>query len=166
MMAAINTRVVRRSNALLGHAYGKRFRYSESMLFRGRVRGAAAAAGVSATMGAGFTALAMSRAARRWVATKLPSSGEGPSREAREAGFFKLRMYGVLEGDASATLLGRITGQGDPGYAATSRMLGESALCLALDPLRSAGGVQTPSVAMGQALLDRLRHAGLVFAPS
>ena len=52
---------------------------------------------------------------------------------------------------------------GDPGYASTSKMLGESAMCLAFDPLTSEGGVQTPSVAMGAALLDRLRTAGLSF---
>ena len=59
---------------------------------------------------------------------------------------------------------GECVADGDPGYASTSKMLGESALCLARDPLASEGGVLTPSVAMGGALLERLRRAGLTFA--
>ena len=63
------------------------------------------------------------------------------------------------------TLTYVVSDRADPGYGSTAKMLGESALCLALDPLTSPGGVQTPSVAMAQPLLDRLRRAGLVFEP-
>ncbi len=73
MMAAINTRVVRRSNALLGHRYGKGFRYQESMLMKGRLAGGAMAAGTAVGMGVAITALSASAAARRWAEKKLPS---------------------------------------------------------------------------------------------
>jgi short subunit dehydrogenase-like uncharacterized protein len=55
---------------------------------------------------------------------------------------------------------------GDPGYQSTAKMLGESALCLARDPLTSPGGILTPAFAMGDALVARLRAAGLTFAPA
>lgn len=165
IMAAINTRVVRRSNALLGHRYGKGFRYEEAMLVPGRIAGAMKAAAISAAMTGGVMVLGGSRAARDLAAKKLPASGEGPPLAEREAGFFELRLYGVLEGDTRASLLGRVRGKGDPGYAATSRMLGESALCLARDPREPGfeGGVLTPATAMGNHLVERLRRADITF---
>jgi short subunit dehydrogenase-like uncharacterized protein len=72
----------------------------------------------------------------------------------------------VAEGDRGEVLVYVVSDRADPGYGSTAKMLGESALCLALDPLTSPGGVETPSVAMAQPLLDRLRRAGLVFAPA
>jgi short subunit dehydrogenase-like uncharacterized protein len=92
----------------------------------------------------------------------LPSPGEGPGPEAREAGFFNLMQVGKLpDGTMMRT---RITGDRDPGYGSTSKMLAESAVCLAKDKLTSPGGVLTPSAAMGDALLSRLReNAGLTF---
>ncbi|HEY0989954.1 MAG TPA: hypothetical protein VGD80_22950, partial [Kofleriaceae bacterium] len=86
---------------------------------------------------------------------------EGPSPEVRERGHWKVRL--VAEGEQDDVLLYTVSDRGDPGYASTSRMLGEAALCLARDPLSSPGGVQTPAVAMAQPLLERLRRAGLVF---
>lgn len=164
VMGAINTRVVRRSNALLGHRYGRSFRYQESMLMPGRVAGAAKALATAAGLGLGMAVLGGSSSARRWVEKKLPS-GQGPTADQRESGFFKLRLLAVLEGDTRATLEARVEGQGDPGYAATSRMLGESALCLALDPPRPGfeGGVLTPATAMGMRLVERLRARDFTF---
>lgn len=165
VMGAVNMRVVRRSNALFGHRYGDRFRYEEALLLRGRIAGAAKAGAVSAALVAGMTVLASSSAARRLIEKRLPASGEGPPRAAREAGYFKLHLYGVLEGDTRATLAAHVEGKGDPGYAATSRMLGESALCLALDPPQPGfeGGVLTPATAMGTALVERLRRSDFRF---
>jgi short subunit dehydrogenase-like uncharacterized protein len=165
LMAAINTRVVRRSNALLGHTYGSGFRYSESMLMPGRVAGAVMAAGAAAAFVASLGVLGSPGALRSMIEKRLPQPGEGPSREKRDAGFFKMRLYAVLEGDTQASLVCRISGSGDPGYAATSRMLGESALCLALDPRdpRFADGVLTPATAMGLRLVERLRRADIAF---
>ena len=131
---------------------------------KGRLAGGAMAAGMAVGMGVAITAFGASAAARRWAAEKLPS-GQGPSAREREAGFFKLRMLGVLEGDARATLEARIEGRGDPGYAATSRMLGESAMCLALDAPQPGfeGGVLTPATAMGMRLVERLRAHDFTF---
>jgi short subunit dehydrogenase-like uncharacterized protein len=164
MMSSINTRVVRRSNALLGHRYGKAFRYEEALLFRGPVAGAKAAA-LSAAFTATAAALAASAAVRRFAEKKLPSPGQGPPRAEREAGFFTMSFYGVLEGDTRPSLLAHVEGKGDPGYAATSRMIGESALCLAQDPPERAfeGGVLTPATAMGTRLVERLRRADITF---
>jgi short subunit dehydrogenase-like uncharacterized protein len=101
---------------------------------------------------------------RAQLARRAPKPGEGPSAQVRERGHWKLRLVG--EGDRDDVLIYIVSDRGDPGYGSTARMLGESALCLALDPLTSPGGVLTPSVAMAQPLLDRLRRAGQVFAPS
>lgn len=173
LMAGINTRIVRRSNALLGHRYGKGFRYEEALLARGRVAGAAQAAAISAAFAAAFTVLGTSAAARRFAEKRFPPPGEGPPRAARDAGFFAMRLYGVLEDDTRATsgersrasLVARVEGKGDPGYAATSRMVGESALCLAQDPPVPGfeGGVLTPATAMGTRLVERLRGAAVTF---
>ena len=95
----------------------------------------------------------------------LPKPGQGPTPQQREAGFFDLRLLARGTTDAGTVVLrGRVAGDRDPGYGDTARMLGESAVCLALDPLGSGGGVITPRVAMGEALLGRLRAAGLMFA--
>ena len=95
----------------------------------------------------------------------LPSPGEGPSEQEREAGCFDMRLLarGPVDGDEEE-IFGRVQGFKDPGYGGTAIMLGESARCLALDPVTSEGGVTTPAVAMGEALLRRLRGAGMVFA--
>lgn len=165
LMAGINTRVVRRSNALLSHRYGKGFRYDEALLMQGRVAGAAKAAAVSAAFLTAFALLGGSASARRFAEKKMPAPGQGPPRAEREAGFFKLRFYGVLEGDTRTSLVARVEGKGDPGYAATSRMVAESALCLAQDPPEAGfeGGVLTPATAMGMRLVERLRRADFVF---
>ncbi|MGE3463010.1 MAG: hypothetical protein AB7I04_13950, partial [Pseudomonadales bacterium] len=73
-----------------------------------------------------------------------------------------IQLLGKHPDRSSADLRLRIRGNRDPGYGATARMLGESAVCLAKDPLTSAGGVLTPAVAMGDALIDRLDEEGCV----
>ena len=163
IMAAVNTRVVRRGHALAGFPWGPDFVYREVMSTPGSVGGAFRAMGTTAVLGA--LMLAMSRPSlRNQIARRAPKPGEGPSAEVRERGHWKVRL--VAEGEQGDVLIYIVSDRGDPGYASTSRMLGEAALCLARDPLSSPGGVQTPSVAMAQPLLDRLRRAGLVFAPS
>ena len=163
LMAGINTRVVRRGHALAGFPWGPDFVYREVMSTPGGVGGAFRAVGI--TMALGAISFAMRRPMlRKQLARRAPQPGEGPSPEARERGHWKVRL--VAEGEQDDVLLYTVSDRGDPGYASTSRMLGEAALCLARDPLSSPGGVQTPAVAMAQPLLDRLRRAGLVFAPS
>jgi short subunit dehydrogenase-like uncharacterized protein len=161
-MAPINTRVVRRSNALSGWSYGRQFRYREVRAFRGSVAGAVRAA-------ASVAPVEMLRAGLGWRPTRrfldrwLPPPGTGPDEAHRRAGRFEfLIATRTIDG---SRYLAHISARGDPGYAASSVMFGQSALCLALDRdlLPATGGVLTPAVAMGTRLVDRLREAGLTF---
>jgi short subunit dehydrogenase-like uncharacterized protein len=162
IMAGINTRVVRRSNALQGHAYGRRFRYREVMSFGSGVAGRAKALGFAAGMG-GLMAGLVLPPSRMVLDRVLPKPGEGPDEDARRNGFFKIEIHG--RGASGGKYVARIAAQGDPGYAATAVMLGESALCLARDEehLPPRAGVLTPATAMGIALVERLRAAGHTF---
>ncbi len=164
LMAGINTRVVHRTNGLLAGHYGEAFRYGEASRLGRDWRGRLRAHGMRAGMGL-FYRLAAAPAARaaleRWV---LPAPGEGPSRQTRENGYFRLTLLGLVDG--AVRVKGRVVGQQDPGYGETSKMLGESALCLALDGERlpDRAGVLTPATAMGHVLTDRLRAAGMTFS--
>jgi short subunit dehydrogenase-like uncharacterized protein len=158
-MAFINTRVVRRSNALQDWAYGRRMRYREVMGFgsdpAAPAKAAAVAAGIAALTGGllfGPTRTVLDRV--------LPSPGEGPSEQAREKGSFAIETHTTTS--TGARYVAELAAQGDPGYAATAVMLGESALCLAFDGERlpARAGVLTPATAMGGVLADRLRRAG------
>jgi short subunit dehydrogenase-like uncharacterized protein len=101
---------------------------------------------------------------RRQLGRLLPQPGQGPSAQTRESGYYVIELFGRHPHDAAGHLRVRIRGDRDPGYGSTSRMLGEAAVCLAKDALSSPGGVLTPAVAMGTALLERLPlHAGVTF---
>lgn len=162
VMAGINTRVVRRSHALQGYPYGKEFRYHEATItgtgMSGRIKANAVTAGLGGFMvaaSAGFTRGLL----ERFV---LPEPGEGPDEKARMNGYFNLRHYGTLPD--GTIIYARTTGDRDPGYGSTSKMLSESAVCLAKDELAPHGGILTPAVAMGDALLERLQaNGGLSF---
>ena len=159
VMATVNTRVVRRSNALQGWAYGKRFRYREATAMGDGIAGRAKALALSGGLGAALGGMAFPPT-RKLLDRVLPSPGEGPSEEARRKGFFKIDVH--TRTSTGARYVARVAAQGDPGYAATAVMLGESALCLALDRdrLPQRAGVLTPSTAMAAVLVDRLRAAG------
>lgn len=160
IMAETNTRVVRRGYALAGKPWGEDFVYREVMTTPGNVRGALTAVGI--TGGLGAMAAVMSRPSLRELAKKrVPQPGQGPSAEARARGHWKVRFLAEDGTDHLIYIVG--DPQGDPGYASTAKMLGESALCLAYDKLDSQGGCLTPTVAMNGALLTRLRQAGLIF---
>ena len=165
VMAAINTRVVRRSNALLGFLYGRGFRYSEAMSLGRGARGLLRAGTLTAGLG-GFLAAAVTGPGRGLLGRLLPAPGEGPDKEARDRGYFRIRILGEAEGAPALRLVAKVEGKSDPGYGETAKMLGESALCLALDRERlpSQTGVLTPASAMGEPLLERLRAAGMVFS--
>ena len=161
VMSAINTRVVHRTNALTRQAYGAGFRYDEATLtgrgFRGQLNAAALSAGLAGFMFAG--AVAPTRAAlQRFV---LPAPGEGPSPEAQRNGSFDLRFHGRTAN--GQVLRARVTGDRDPGYGSTAKMLGQAAACLAFDvPRDHPGGFWTPASIFGDRLPQRLRqHAGL-----
>jgi len=163
VMAAINTKVVRRSNALMDFAYGHDFRYDEGMVAPFGAWGFPVAASISAGSAA-VSAVASVGALRRLLTPMLPKPGTGPSEQARSSGYFDIELLGKPARDSAVAVRVRVKGQGDPGYASTSRMLGEAAVCLARDDLTSPGGVLTPAAAMGDALLARLPlHAGVTF---
>ncbi len=163
VMAGVNTKVVRRTNALLGHPWGKGFRYDEAMLSGTGPLGLARATAVAAGTGAGMAALSLAPV-RSLLAGRLPAPGEGPSKEAREKGHFEIRLLGEHPDDPAKSLRAVIRGDRDPGYGSTSKMLGESAVCLAIDELESSAGILTPAAAMGEALLRRLgENAGVTF---
>ena len=163
LMAGINTKVVRRTNALLDYAYGKDFRYDEATLTGAGPRGFAKAVAVSGATAAIMGIMSIGPI-RRMVSGRLPQPGEGPSKATREAGYFDILLRAAHPDDPSKTLRGRIQGDRDPGYGSTSKMLAESAVCLAKDDLSVEGGMWTPASAMGDALLTRLaENAGVSF---
>jgi short subunit dehydrogenase-like uncharacterized protein len=162
-MAGINTRVVRRSNALQGWAYGRRFRYREVTGFGASPAAPLLAATVSAALKAAGAGLAFGPS-RAMISQLLPAPGQGPGEKTRRTGYFRIQIH--TRTSAGVRYLATIEAQGDPGYAATSVMLGETALCLALDrnELPDRAGVLTPATAMGAALAARLRSAGHTLA--
>ncbi len=168
VMAAINTRVVRRSHALLAdEGYGSDFSYQEASLLPRGARGWWTGQVMRLGLGAIMLAAVLPGGPRLLTSTILPAPGQGPSREQREAGYFAARILAEGEDAAGQTqrLELRVKGKRDPGYGATCRMLAESALCLLQDKQRLPRrfGVLTPASAMGQVLAERLEQVGLRF---
>ena len=163
MMAGINTRVVRRSNALLNYSYGREFRYSEAILTGSGPGGYIRALLVA--LGTGLMGLLAALGPTRALLKKmLPAPGEGPSEQARNTGHFNIELLGKHALDESKNIRISVTGDKDPGYGATSKMLAESAVCLAMDSLTEGGGFLTPASAMGDQLVKRLQQkAGMGF---
>ena len=164
VMASINTRIVHRSNQLLGYEYGREFKYDEAMWMKDGVKGQLSSYAMSAGL-LGFATAMMIKPSRELLSKHvLPKSGSGPSKSEQENGYFDIRFFGeTSEKDSIST---KVTGDKDPGYGSTSRMLAQSALCLAQDVTKAevAGGFWTPASAMGNKLLTRLEdHAGLSF---
>ena len=162
VMAQMNTRVVRRTNALLGYPYSRSFRYREAIGFGRGVTARAKATGLGAGMGALGAALGFGPT-RSGMAKVLPKPGEGPSAEDRAAGHFTMQIHGRgLDGEH---YMATVAAEGDPGYAATSLMLAEAVLFLASGSpdLPDAAGVLTPATGLGMPLIERLRAAGMTF---
>lgn len=162
IMAGINTKVVRRSNALSDYNYGKDFQYDEAMVggkgFGGKIK-----AYLSGAVLGLFFAGKEGGFLKKLINQVLPKPGEGPNKEKREAGFYKFNFFTTLADNTE--ILGVVTGDKDPGYGSTCKMLTESAICLAQDDLPNIGGCLTPSTAMGDKLLKRLElNAGLTFS--
>ena len=164
VMAGINTRVVRRTHALLDYSWGKHFRYDEAMLMGDGPAGFAKAnllAGGSGLMmlAAGFTPT------RNLLNRVVPAPGEGPSAEDIQNGHFEIELFGTHPQDPEKNMTAVVTGDRDPGYGATSKMLAEAAVCLAQDELETPVGILTPAVAMGDKLIARLgEKAGMSFS--
>ena len=170
VMGPVNTRVVRRSAALLAAngPYAPGFRYQEYARMGRGAAGALAASGVAVGMAAGRTALGFAPL-RRLAARLGPAPGEGPTEWAMDNGSFRCELIGV--GDAGRVQRGRIAGRGDPGNRATTVFVCESALALARDAKRlpggaRGGGVLTPATALGEVLAERLRQAGMTVEPA
>ena len=164
IMAMINTKTVHRSNQLLNYAYGRGFVYDEMMMTgsgRAGERRARALARREAVQNA-LIGFAPTRALiRRFV---LPKPGQGPSKVARDAGFYDILLIGETSDGRSLRV--SVKGDKDPGYGSTSKMIAESAICLARDVSHQAvgGGFWTTASAMGEPLLGRLQaKAGLTF---
>lgn len=164
VMAAINTRIVHRSNSLLNSAYGSEFYYDEAMMTgdgsKGKQRARNMIWGLNAFM------IAAAIAPTRWVLEKfiLPKPGEGPTPEEQENGYFEFIF--VAETDAGEKTKTIVTGDKDPGYGSTAKMLGQAALCLAfdIDHSEKKGGFWTPSTVFENKLIERLtQYSGLTF---
>jgi short subunit dehydrogenase-like uncharacterized protein len=168
IMAAINSRVVYRSNALMDFRYGRQFQYHESMRTGKGGRGRLNAYLFSGGLGAGMVGLQLKPLRRLLQAAVLPKPGEGPSEEARESGFFRSQLAGILpaaDGQPEMIIRGRVGADGDPGYKATAQMLSETALALAeTEDAALPGGILTPAAALGMPLVERLRASGMTFA--
>lgn len=162
-MAIPNSRIVRRSNALLDYAYGRRFAYAEQMSL-----GKSVLAPLASAMATGGNVAAvelggrfLNRVPRSALERILPKPGTGPSEQTRENGHYTVETYTTTA--TGARYVARMSQKGDPGYKATSVLLGESGLALALDrdKLPDLHGVLTPAAAMGDALLGRFPAAGV-----
>ena len=165
VMAGVNTRVVRRSNALMDWAYGNSLRYREVMKAGNGPLGAVKAGMVVGGLGGLVGGLAF-RPTRAVLNRVLPDPGEGPTEESRDKGFFKIRITTTTSSGRKFRC--RVEAQGDPGYKATAAMLGQAGLCLALDEAVTpeVAGVLTPATAMGSVLIERLRAAGHTYEVS
>lgn len=164
VMAVINTRIVHRSNALVAGGYSQHFEYNEAMLTGKGIVGAT----MATTVGAGLGGFAMAAVIppTRWAMEKfiLPKPGEGPSQDAQEKGFYDLRFYGKT--DSGETIRVKVTGDQDPGYGSTAKMLAQAAACLAQDISKQSvpGDFWTPASIFGDKLINRLEsYAGLTF---
>ncbi len=162
-MAGPNTRIVRRSNALLDYAYGRRFEYAEQMSL-----GRSVVAPVAAALVTGSNAVTLGLGGRYFdrlpsalVERLAPKPGTGPSEQTREKGHYRVETYTTTS--SGARYVATMAQQGDPGYKATAVLLGECGLALAQDrdKLSELRGVLTPAAAMGEALLARLPAAGV-----
>ncbi|GEA12994.1 saccharopine dehydrogenase NADP-binding domain-containing protein [Alteromonas sp. KUL49] len=147
IMAAINTKNVHRSNHLAGYPYGEDFQYDEMLLTGPGEKGQAMAQHVAED--------------KSLASDDGPKPGEGPSKEERETGFYDVMFVGQT--DDGNLLITSVKGDKDPGYGSTSKMISESALCLAND-VNLPGGFYTPAAAFGDAIIQRLtKKAGLTF---
>ena len=162
IMSGINTRVVRRSNELLGFKYGKEFIYTEVTSFQKGIMGYLKS--YSMLIFLGLTKFLMSFKPTFWLLKNfyLPNPGEGPNREKRDNGFFKILLNGYVDGNHISCT---VTGDKDPGYSGTAIMLTESALSIILnnEEIPKKFGVLTPASAIGKILIKRLKTKGIIF---
>ncbi|WP_348766000.1 saccharopine dehydrogenase NADP-binding domain-containing protein [uncultured Salinisphaera sp.] len=161
IMASCNTRVVQRSNALSGQAYGAEFKYDEAMMTGRGTKGRLNAYGLAAGLGGFLVGVAIKPTRALLQRFVLPEPGEGPSPSAQEKGFYDMRLFGTTA--AGEKLKAKVVGDRDPGYGSTSKMLSEAAICLSQRG-ETEGGFWTPATLLGDALIERLHErAGVTF---
>ena len=164
IMAGFNSRIVMRTNAITDYRYGIDFKYSEVSSYKKGLSGFLKAV----VMFIGLVLIQISLKVRPllWFLRKffLPSPGEGPSKEIRDNGFFELEIIGSMDNIKKIRLT--VTGEGDPGYSATAKMITESALSILLDQDRipKVSGVLTPAAGIGVVLAERLNDKGFNFS--
>lgn len=168
VMAAVNERVVHRSNALSGNAYGRNFSYNEAILTGEGLKGRFKALGVVSGLGVFMLAAVTKPVSQLMERYMLPKPGEGPTPQQQLAGRFDLRFIGKTEAGQSLKI--KVTGDRDPGYGSTGKMLGQAALSIALDHYKEgqktgrSGGFWTPATMFDAQFIQRLtEHAGLAF---
>ena len=150
IMAAINTKNVHRTNFLLGHAFGEDFAYDEMMMTTAGEAGKAIAEGIANAL----------NSANPFGDGPVPKQGEGPSKDERENGFYEILFFAEM-GDGNM-VKAVVSGDKDPGYGSTSKMIAESALTLLEN--ETPGGVVTPGAIIAAPLIKRLQaNAGLTF---
>jgi len=163
IMAAANTRVVRRSAALLdeiGRGYGKNFIYKESAYYSKKSRA------YITTLMLGVLGFVIMTPLRKIVRPLLKKPGQGPSKAVMDSGFFKCKLVATGESGKQKTYV--MAGSGDPGYKVTSKFVCESALSLLekhenLPGGFGYGGILTSSSGLGDTLVDRLKSVGISF---
>ena len=162
VMAVINTRIVRRSNALSDYAYGENFQYSEVTALGTKFSQRAAARAMNVGLGMMVVTMAFGWGRSLLSNLVLPKPGQGPKVDPNDPGMYDLLLLGKT--DSGDELKVQVTGDSDPGYGSTSKMLAEAAICLAKDNPITKGGFWTPATALGDSYLNRLQEkAGLSF---
>ena len=160
LMAGINTKIVRRSNALSNYNYGKDFKYDEAVMTGKGIKGQLA--GIMLSIPLILLAAKPGSILNKIFSFFVPKPGQGPNKKERESGYFSSKFF-VFDEHSNSSIF-KVTGDRDPGYGSTSKMLAESAVCLAKDNLNNTFGIITPSYAMGNNILERLvSNAGLSF---
>jgi len=163
-MAAVNERIIRRSNAVLEYPWGREFRCQEVIPTNNGVRGALTAGGIAAGVAVGTAALSVGFIRSSLERFVFPAPGEGPTHEEIENGHFTISVIGRgTTTDGPFTVECEISADQDPGYGATSKMLSEAAMCLLREETKSplSGGILTPASGIGDPLAERLRDVGL-----
>ena len=163
-MAAVNERVIRRSNAILGYPWGRDFRCREVVPTTPEIGGALAAGGIAAGLALGTAAMSVRPLRSGLQRFVFPDTGDGPSQEDIENGHFTIRVIGRgTTSNGPFTVECEISAEQDPGYGATAKMLGESAMCLLLGETAESlsGGILTPASGIGDPLAERLRGVGM-----
>ena len=163
IMATANTRVVRRTEALLAlrqESYGADFTYQEHAFHKSWF------SAVKSLVLTGLSVLVLLSPLKRLVKPFLPKPGEGPSESVQENGWFDCKY--IVETEEGTKKVFNMSGKGDPGYKVTSKLVSECALCLIEDLERlpggpEYGGVLTSAAGLGSPLITRLKKAGISF---